>query len=43
MPATDWPGIGRAGYLRDPDGNIFGNLSPVLPDGTTAMGVSAEA
>jgi predicted enzyme related to lactoylglutathione lyase len=28
MPATDWPGIGRGGYLLDPDGNIFGLLSP---------------
>ena len=37
MPATDWPGIGRGGYLLDPDGNIFGLISPVLSDGTSAM------
>jgi len=38
LPATDWPGIGRGGYLIDPDGNIFGMISPVLSDGTVAMG-----
>ena len=43
LPATDWPGIGRGGYLLDPDGNIFGLISPVLSDGTTAMGAGAEA
>jgi predicted enzyme related to lactoylglutathione lyase len=43
LPATDWPGIGRGGYLLDPDGNVFGLLSPVLSDGTVAMGVGAEA
>lgn len=37
LPATDWPGIGRGGYLLDPDGNIFGLISPVLSDGTRAM------
>ena len=36
--AADWPGIGRGGYLLDPDGNLFGLFSPVLSDGTTAMG-----
>jgi hypothetical protein len=41
LPAQDWPGIGRGGYLLDPDGNVFGLLSPVLSDGTTAMGASA--
>ena len=40
-PATDWPGIGRGGYLLDPDGNLFGILSPVLSDGTLAMGGEA--
>ena len=39
LPATDWPGIGRGGYLLDPDGNIFGLISPVLSDGTVAMGM----
>ncbi|BDZ54006.1 VOC family protein [Agromyces marinus] len=37
LPATDWEGIGRGGYLRDPDGNVVGLLSPVLSDGTRAM------
>lgn len=37
LPATDWPGIGRGGYLIDPDGNVFGMISPVMSDGTTAM------
>jgi predicted enzyme related to lactoylglutathione lyase len=40
-PATDWPGIGRGGYLLDPDGNLFGILSPVMSDGTVAMGGDA--
>lgn len=43
LPATDWPGIGRGGYLLDPDGNVFGLISPVLSDGTVAMGADAEA
>ena len=43
LPATDWPGIGRGGYLIDPDGNVFGMLSPVLSDGTVAMGAGAQA
>jgi len=38
MAATDWPGIGRAGYLLDPDGNVFGMISPILSDGTRGMG-----
>ena len=42
LPATDWPGIGRGGYLLDPDGNVFGLISPVLSDGTVAMGGNAE-
>ena len=32
LPATDWPGIGRGGYLIDPDGNVFGLLSPVMSE-----------
>lgn len=31
---ADLPGVGRVGYLRDPDGNIFGMISEVLADGT---------
>jgi predicted enzyme related to lactoylglutathione lyase len=42
VPATDWPGIGRGGYLLDPDGNLFGIISPVLSDGTIAMGPDAS-
>ena len=38
LPATDWPGIGRGGYLLDPDNNVFGLISPILSDGTRAMG-----
>lgn len=37
MPAEDMEGIGRGGYLHDPDGNLFGMLSPVLSDGRTMM------
>jgi predicted enzyme related to lactoylglutathione lyase len=37
MPAEDMEGIGRGGYLTDPDGNLFGLLSPVLSDGRTMM------
>ena len=43
LPATDFPGIGRGGYLLDPDNNIFGLISPVMSDGTVAMGEGAEA
>ena len=43
LPATDYPGIGRGGYLIDPDGNVFGLISPVLSDGKVAMGPGAEA
>jgi predicted enzyme related to lactoylglutathione lyase len=42
MPAQDWPGVGRGGYLLDPDNNIFGLISPVMSDGTVAMGSGAE-
>ena len=42
LPATDWPGIGRGGYLIDPDGNVFGLLSPVTSDGTVAIGPGSE-
>lgn len=38
LPAQDWPNIGRAGYLLDPDNNVFGVISPILSDGTRAMG-----
>ncbi|GAA4398587.1 VOC family protein [Fodinibacter luteus] len=38
VPLEDMEGVGRGGYLLDPDGNVFGVLSPVLSDGTVAMG-----
>ncbi len=41
LPATDWPGIGRGGYLLDPDNNVFGLISPVLSDGTQGMAAAA--
>jgi len=37
LPLADMPGIGRVGYLLDPDGNVFGLISPVLSDGTKVM------
>jgi uncharacterized protein len=40
-PATDMQGVGRVGYLLDPDNNVFGLISPVMSDGTTAMGGGA--
>jgi predicted enzyme related to lactoylglutathione lyase len=36
LPLDDMAGIGRVGYLLDPDGNVFGLISPVLSDGTDA-------
>jgi len=38
LPAQDMQGIGRVGYLLDPDNNVFGMISPVLSDGTNVMG-----
>jgi uncharacterized protein len=37
LPLTDMEGIGRVGYLLDPDNNVFGLISPVLSDGTNTM------
>lgn len=37
----DIAGIGRVGYLRDPDGNLFGIIAEVLADGTSAMSGAA--
>lgn len=39
LPLSDMAGIGRLGYLLDPDGNVFGLISPVLSDGTDARNV----
>jgi predicted enzyme related to lactoylglutathione lyase len=41
LPAEDYQGVGRVGYLLDPDNNIFGMISAVMSDGTTAMGGGA--
>ena len=38
LPLSDMQGIGRVGYLHDPDGNIFGLISPLLSDGTNVIG-----
>lgn len=38
LPLDDMPGVGRLGYLIDLDGNVIGLISPVLSDGTNAMG-----
>ena len=38
LPLADMEGIGRVGYLLDPDGNVFGLISPVLSNGTNVMG-----
>ena len=34
LALDDMPGVGRLGYLLDPDGNVFGLISSVLSDGT---------
>ncbi|WP_088288206.1 VOC family protein [Kineosporia sp. A_224] len=36
LPLSDMAGIGRLGYLLDPDGNVFGLICPLLSDGTDA-------
>jgi len=43
LPAVDMPGVGRVGYLFDPDGNLFGLISPVMSDGSTEMGPGSSA
>ena len=42
LPAEDYPGVGRVGYLLDPDNNVFGMISAVMSDGTTGMGADAS-
>lgn len=37
MAPDDMPGVGRLAYLIDPDGNIFGMISPILSDGSNVM------
>lgn len=34
LAAEDLQGVGRFGYVHDPDGNLLGLISPVLSDGT---------
>jgi len=41
LAAQDMQGVGRVGYLLDPDNNVFGLISAVMSDGTTAMGSGA--
>lgn len=43
LAPEDMPQVGRLAYLHDPDGNVFGLVSPVLSDGTNAMGENAGA
>ena len=38
LPAQDMQGVGRVGYLLDPDNNVFGLISAVMSDGTVGMG-----
>ena len=42
LPLGDMPGVGRLGYLVDPDGNVFGMISPVLSDGTNVMAAAGS-
>ncbi len=32
LPLADMAGVGRIGYLLDPDGNVFGLISAVLSE-----------
>ncbi len=38
LAAADMQGVGRVGYLLDPDNNVFGLISAVMSDGRTGMG-----
>ncbi|GAA1961098.1 VOC family protein [Agromyces allii] len=42
LPLDDMQGIGRVGYLLDPDHNVFGLISPILSDGTNTMGGGSD-
>lgn len=37
LALSDMQGVGRVGYLLDPDHNVLGLISPVLSDGTNVM------
>lgn len=41
LAAADMQGVGRVGYLLDPDNNVFGIISATMSDGTTGMGGGA--
>ena len=41
LAAADMPGVGRLGYLLDPDNNVFGLISAAMSDGTIGMGGGA--
>jgi predicted enzyme related to lactoylglutathione lyase len=41
LAAQDMQGVGRVGYLLDPDHNVFGMISAVMSDGATGMGGAA--
>ena len=41
LAADDMPGVGRLGYLLDPDNNVFGLISSAMSDGTSGMGGGA--
>ncbi|MFF2371171.1 VOC family protein [Agromyces sp. NPDC058110] len=41
LPLDDMQGIGRVGYLLDPDHNVFGMISRILSDGTNTMDQAA--
>ncbi len=41
VAAEDMQGIGRVGYLLDPDNNVFGLISATMSDGTTGMRADA--
>lgn len=38
LPLSDLPGVGRLGYLADPDGNVFGLIAPTMPDDGSPAG-----
>lgn len=38
LPAQGMQGVGRVGYLLDPEQNVFGLVSPFMSDGTIGMG-----
>jgi predicted enzyme related to lactoylglutathione lyase len=38
LAAEDMQGVGRTGYMLDPDNNVFGMISAVMSDGSIGMG-----